>query len=113
MAFRMQYGHFEYLVLPFGLTNAPTTFQVYINWALARLVDITCIVYLDDILIYSDDPAAHRQHVIEVLKRLRQHGLYAKLSKCKFSITNVEFLDYVLGPNGVAMERSRVDSIME
>ena len=112
-AFRTRYGHFEYLVLPFGLTNAPATFQAYINRALARLVDVTCIVYLDDILIYSGDPAAHRQHVIEVLKRLRQHGLYAKLSKCKFSVTNVEFLGYVLGPDGVAMECSRVDSIME
>jgi len=68
MAFRMRYGHFEYLVLPFGLTNAPASFQAYINRALAGLVDVTCLVYLDDILIYSDDPAAHRQHVIEVLK---------------------------------------------
>ena len=59
-AFRMRYGHFEYLVLPFGLTNAPATFQAYINWALAGLMDVTCIVYLDNILIYSDDPAAHR-----------------------------------------------------
>ena len=112
-AFRTRYGHFEYLVLPFGLTNAPATFQAYINRALAGLVDVTCIVYLDDILIYSDDPAVHRQHVIEVLKRLRQYGLYAKLSKYKFSITNVEFLGYILGPDGVVMERSCVDSIME
>ena len=57
-AFRTRYGHFEYLVLPFGLTNAPATFQAYINRALAGLVDVTCIVYLDDILIYSNDPAA-------------------------------------------------------
>jgi len=60
MAFQTRYGHFEYLVLPFGLTNAPATFQVYINRALAGLVDVTCIVYLDDILIYSDNPAVHR-----------------------------------------------------
>ena len=59
MAFRTRYGHFEYQVLPFGLANAPATFQAYINQALAGLVDVTCIVYLDDILIYSDDLTMH------------------------------------------------------
>src|SRR5947199_5898883 len=106
MAFRTRYGHFEYMVMPFGLANAPATFQAYINRALAGLVDITCIVYLDDILIYSDDPTMHRQHVAEVLSRLRRHGLYAKLSKYKFGVDEVEFLGFVLGPDGVAMEQS-------
>jgi len=69
-AFRTRYGHFEYQVMPFGLANTPVTFQVYINRVLAGLVDVTCIVYLDDILIYSDDPTMHRQHVAEVLSRL-------------------------------------------
>ena len=68
MAFRTRYGHFEYMVMPFGLANAPATFQAYINKALAGLVDVTCIVYIDDILIYSKDPKAHRWHVAEVLK---------------------------------------------
>ena len=58
-AFRTRYGHFEYQVLPFGLANTLATFQAYINRALAGLVDVTCIVYLDDILIYSDDPMMH------------------------------------------------------
>lgn len=58
-AFRTRYGHFEYLIMPFGLANAPATFQAYINRALIGLVDVTCVVYLNDILIYSAEPAEH------------------------------------------------------
>ena len=72
-AFRTRYGHFEYLVLPFGLSNAPATFQAYINQALIGLVDVTCVIYLDDILIYSTDPARHEADVKAVLEQLRQH----------------------------------------
>src|SRR5436190_15927373 len=103
MAFRTQYDHFEYMVMPFELANAPATFQAYINRALAGLVDVTCIVYIDDILIYSKDPKVHRRHVAEVLERLRTHELYAKLSKCKFSTDTVEFLGFMIGSDGVAM----------
>ena len=59
-AFRTRYGHFEYFVMPFGLTNSPATFQAYINKALSRLVDAICVVYLDDILIYSENLEDHR-----------------------------------------------------
>ena len=69
-AFRTQYGHFEYMVMPFGLANAPATFQAYINWALAGLVDVFCVIYLDNILIYSNLPAEHQGHVLQVLERL-------------------------------------------
>ena len=113
MAFHTRYGHFEYMVMPFGLANAPATFQAYINRALAGLVDVTCIVYIDDILIYSKDPKAHRRHVAEVLERLRKHGLYAKLSKCKFSTDTVEFLGFMIGLDGVAMESSHVEMILK
>ena len=70
-AFRTRYGHFEYLVLPFGLTNGLVTFQGYINWALLGLVDVFCVVYLDDILIFSENLEEHWRHVVEVLRRLR------------------------------------------
>src|SRR5436305_14332812 len=100
MAFRMRYGHFEYMVMPFGLANAPATFQAYINRALAGLVDVTCIVYIDDILIYFKDPKAHRRHVAEVLERLRKHGLYAKMPKCKFSMHTVQCVGVLIGPDG-------------
>src|SRR5438270_474798 len=101
------------MVMPFGLANAPATFQAYINRALAGLVDVTCIVYIDDILIYSKDLKAHRQHAAEVLERLRKHGLFAKLSKCKFSTDTVEFLGFMIGPDGIAMESSHVEMILK
>jgi len=112
-AFRTRYGHYEYQVMPFGLANAPATFQAYINDALRDLIDITCVVYLDDILVFSSDPAKHKQDVREVLTRLREYRLYAKLSKCEFSTTQVEFLGYVVSREGIAIEKSRVQSIRE
>lgn len=110
-AFRTRYGHFEYQVMPFGLANAPATFQAFINRALEGLLDISCVVYLDDILIYSGDPTEHEDHVREVLERLRRFGLYAKLSKCEFFTQSVEFLGYVVSTAGISMEVSRVDTI--
>jgi hypothetical protein len=77
-AFRTRYSHFEYTVMPFGLTNAPATFQSYINRALAGLLDKFCVVYLDDILIFSQTEEEHIRHVREVLQRLRTFRLYAK-----------------------------------
>lgn len=112
-AFRTRYGHYEYCVMPFGLSNAPATFQAYINESLAGLVDMICVVYLDDILIYSSDPAQHTTHVRQVLERLRQHNLFVKLSKCTFSSQSVDFLGYVVSPTGVSMESSRIETIKD
>jgi RNase H-like domain found in reverse transcriptase/Reverse transcriptase (RNA-dependent DNA polymerase)/Retroviral aspartyl protease len=112
-AFRTRYGHFEYMVMPFGLANAPATFQSYINRALSDLLDTCCVVYLDDILIYSSSEEEHRNHVRMVLGRLRQFRLYAKLSKCAFGVDTVSFLGFVVSPDGVTMERDRVQTIQE
>lgn len=112
-AFRTRYGHYEYLVMPFGLANAPATFQSYMNETLAGLVDITCVVYLDDILIYSSNETDHITHVKEVLQRLRDNNLYAKMSKCEFHTTKVDFLGYVITNEGVAMEQDRVEAIAD
>ena len=112
-AFRTRYGHFEYLVMPFGLANAPATFQAYINRALAGLVDIICVVYLDDILIYSAEEAEHWKHVKRVLERLRNFALYASLKKCQFNTTKVEFLGFVVSTDGVAMDQERVATVKD
>ncbi|KAK6212977.1 hypothetical protein QIS74_03097 [Colletotrichum tabaci] len=112
-AFRTRYGHFEYTVMPFGLTNAPATFQAYIHRALAELLDSCCIAYLDDIMIYSQTREQHTKDLRKVLRRLRQFGLYAKLSKCEFYKEEIEFLGYVITRNGVKMEQSRVQAIAE
>lgn len=112
-AFRTRYGHFEYQVMPFGLTNAPATFQGYINRALAGLVDCFCVVYLDDILIYSNSREEHVRHLCEVLSRLRKFGLYASRKKCDFFVTEVEFLGYMVSTAGVSMDTRRVATIQE
>lgn len=112
-AFRTRYGHFEYLVMPFGLANAPATFQAYMNKALAGLVDITCVIYLDDILIYSRTKEQHLLDIKEVLLRLRKFGLYASLKKCFFFQEEVEYLGFIVGRQGTSMDPERVRTIEE
>jgi transposase InsO family protein len=112
-AFRTKYGHFEYLVMPFGLTNAPATFQRYINHALAGLVDNICIVYLDDIVIYSKDRDQHLQAVRSVLTRLQEWSLYINLDKCDWFTDRILFLGFVVTPTGISMDRSKVQAIEE
>ena len=112
-AFRTRYGHFEYMVMPFGLTNAPATFQGYINQALRGLVDDFCIVYLDDILIFSKTREEHTQHLQHVCQRLREHELYRKPSKCDFYQKEMEFLGFIINAEGVQMDPRRVQTISE
>ena len=87
--------------MPFGLTNAPAAFQRFMNDMFSDLLDVCIVVYLDDILIYSDDIMQHRSHVKEVLKRLQKAGLYMKAEKCEFYSDSVEYLGYVLSPAGL------------
>jgi hypothetical protein len=99
--------------MPFGLTNALATFQAYINRALARLVDCFYVVYLNNILIYSNSREEHVRHLCEVLSRLRKFRLYTSRKKCNFFITEVEFLGYIVSTAGVAMDTRRVATIQE
>jgi Reverse transcriptase (RNA-dependent DNA polymerase) len=112
-AFRTRYNYFEYTVMPFGLINAPATFQSYINEALRGYLDIFCIAYLDDIMVYSERVEDYEEHVRKVLERLRQYSLYAKLSKCLFSVEELEFLDYIIGILGISMDYRRVATIRD
>ena len=112
-AFRTRYGHFEYLVMPFGLANAPATFQAYINRAMSDLLDTCVVVYLDDIVIYSDTWEEHEKQVRKVMERLRTFGLYAKLSKCTFSTDTIEYLGFMVTPEGIRMEEDRIRTIRE
>ena len=112
-AFRCKYGHFEYMVLPLGLTNVPATFHIVINENLRGLVDQICIVFLDDILIYSNTLEEHKKHVRSVLERLNQHNFFVNLDKCEFHIQKVSFLDFVISPEGVSMEIDRVQAILQ
>ncbi|QRW21043.1 Transposon Tf2-1 polyprotein [Rhizoctonia solani] len=110
-AFCTNLGLFEYLVMPFGLTNAPATFQALIQDVLRDLLDITCVVYLDDILIFSCSKSEHIDHVRAVLKRLQAHGLFANAKKCEFHRTKVEYLGYLITVNGISMHPSKLESI--
>ena len=84
--------------MPFGLTNAPAAFQRFVNSVFADMLDVCVVVYLDDILIYSDNMEDHKKHIREVLRRLRQHKLFAKPKKCEFHLDSVEYLRYFLSP---------------
>src|SRR6202789_4643733 len=111
--FRTCYGSFEWLVVPFGLTNAPATFQRFMNDIFHDLLDIWVVVYLDDILIYSEDMSQHRAHIKEVLRRLRANGLYAGAQKCEFHKDTVEYLGFILSPDGLHMAKDKVQSILD
>ena len=95
----------------FGLVNTPAIFQLYINRALVGLIDIYCVIYLDDIFIYSANSADHQRHVREVLKRFKNFKLYLKLFKCEFFIDRVEFLDFIIITRDIDMKGSRVEII--
>ena len=112
-AFRTRYGSYEYRVMPFGMANAPATFQSYINRALQQFVDQFVIVYLDDILIYSENPEEHELHVKRVLLKLRENGLFIKLEKCSFLQPSVEYLGFIISPQNVSMDYSRVSTIQD
>jgi hypothetical protein len=109
--FRTRYGHFKYTVMPFGLTNAPAVFQHLMNDIFRDYMDEFVVVYLDDILIFSKDQEIHDKHVRLVLATLREHGLYAKLEKCEFDKSSVAFLGYVISPDGIFMDKSKVETI--
>jgi hypothetical protein len=111
-AFRTKYGLFEYLVVPFGLTNAPAIFQSYINYTLRDFLDIFAIAYLDDIVIYSQNEEEHVEQVRRVLERLREAKLYLKLSKCLFHAREINYLGFVISPDGISVDPSRVETIL-
>ena len=84
IAFRTRYGHYEFLVMSFGLTNAPTAFMDLMNGVFKPFLDRFVIVFIDDILVYSRSEEEHAEHLRIVLQTLREHQLYAKFSKCEF-----------------------------
>ncbi|KAJ1593268.1 hypothetical protein NDA11_006650 [Ustilago hordei] len=112
-AFGTQLGLYEYLVMPFGLANAPAHFQSFINVIFRDIIGVYVVVYLDDFLIFSDTEEAHVKHVTEVLTRLRSNRLFAKLSKCEFHTKTVEFLGYIIKPTGIEMDPEKIRTVKE
>ena len=111
-AFRTRYGHFEYNVMPFGLTNAPAVFQHMMNDIFREHLDDFVVIYLDDILIFSKNEGEHEKHVRLVLEKLRERGLYAKLEKCLFHQTEMEFLGFIATTDGLKMDPKKVEAIV-
>jgi hypothetical protein len=109
--FYMHHDHFEFLVMPFGLSNAPATLQALMNDVLRPFLRRFMLVFFDDILIYSTSWAAHLQHVGLVLSALRAHGLFLKRSKCSFGATSVAYLSHVISTDGVAMDSDKVAAV--
>ena len=99
--------------MPEGLTNAPAAFQRFMNDIFTDMIEINVIVYLDDILVYSDDLTEHKHHVQEVLQRLRANSLFAHVDKCKFHITSCEYLGYMLSPDGLMRAQNKVQIIQD
>ena len=99
--------------MPFGLTNALAAFQRFMNDIFSDMLNVCVIVYLDDILIYSDNPELHRKHVWEVLRHLQENGLYARANKCNFHEDTVEYLGYILSPTSLTMGPVKVQTIQD
>lgn len=112
-AFRTRYGHFEYTVMPFGLCNAPATFQTLMNTLFYDLIDKSVVIYLDDILVFSASMELHIIHLEAVFKRLQQHSLFVKGSKCRFLQTEIEFLGHRISPLGISVDTSKTQVIRE
>ncbi|KAL0188510.1 hypothetical protein M9458_015609, partial [Cirrhinus mrigala] len=111
-AFSTTSGHYEYRVMPFGLSNSPSCFQAFVNEVFRDMLNRCVIVYIDDILIYSNSYPEHVQHVRAVLKRLISHQLYAKEEKCDFHQSRISFLGYIISPEGVAMDERKVEAVL-
>ncbi|KAK1628363.1 hypothetical protein QYE76_002678 [Lolium multiflorum] len=110
-AFRTHHGHYEFLVMPFGLSNAPATFQALMNDVLSPYLRRFVLVFFDDILIYSASWAEHLQHMAIIFNELRAHHLHLKRSKCSFGTTSVAYLGHVISADGVAMDADKVAAV--
>ncbi|WVZ87924.1 hypothetical protein U9M48_034498 [Paspalum notatum var. saurae] len=111
-AFSTRYGLYEYLVMSFGLTNAPAFVMYMMNSVFMNELDKFVVVFIDDILIYSKSEEEHKQHLRIVLNRLREHKLYAKFNKCAFWLKEVSFLGHILSEKGVAVDPSKVKDVL-
>ncbi|GJY81846.1 putative reverse transcriptase domain-containing protein [Tanacetum coccineum] len=112
-AFRTRYGHYEFQVMPFSLTNAPAVFMDLVNRVCKPYLDKFGIVFIDDILIYSRNKKEHKEHLKAILELLKKEELYAKFSKCEFWIPKVQFLGHVINSQSIHMDAAKIESIKD
>ena len=110
--FNTRHSQFKYLVMPFGLCNVPKTFQNYINSSLQEYLDVFCTAYLDNVLVYSTKKEEHTGHMLNVLKRLQDHGLQVDVDKCEFSVTWVKYLGLIISTDSISIDPEKVQCIL-
>jgi hypothetical protein len=113
MAIRIRYGHFDFLVMSFGLTNAPSVFMDLMNRVFHEYLDSFVVVFIDDILVYSANHAEHEEHLKIVLEKLGEKKLFAKFKKCEFWLEEVAFLGHVVSKDGLAVDLAKVQAVVE
>jgi hypothetical protein len=111
--FRTHEGHYEFLVMPFGLCNAPSTFQSLMNHVFHPFLRHFVLVFFDDILIYRKTWTDHLTHVDRVLHLLSQHQLFLKQSKCAFGASEVEYLGHLVGKDGVRVDLKKIEAMQD
>ncbi|GJW65854.1 putative reverse transcriptase domain-containing protein [Tanacetum coccineum] len=112
-AFRTRYGHYEFQVIPFGLTNAPVVFMDLVNRVCKPYLDKFMIVFIDDILIYSRNKEEHKNHLRTILELLKKEKLYAKFSNCEFWISIVQFLGQVIDSQGIHVDPAKIEAVKD
>jgi hypothetical protein len=113
LTFKMRFGHYEFTILPFGLTNAPGVFMSLMNRVFHEYLDKFIQVFIDDILIYSRMTEEHDEHLHLVPQCLREPKLFGKLSKCSFYQSRIHYLGHVISNEGIVVDPARVEAIME
>ena len=108
IAFRLRLGLYEFLVMLFGLANAPSSFQAFINEVLREFLDKFCTAYMDDILIFSRSRGKHRRHVKAVLQALSEAGLHLDIEKCEFNVTKIAYLKIIMITDGIRMDLKKI-----
>jgi hypothetical protein len=111
--FRTRYGHYEYSVMPFEVSNAPGALMEYMNRIFHPFLDRFVVVFIDGILVYSKSEDEHAEHLRIVLGVLKEKKLFAKLSKCEFRLREVSFLGHVISKGGIVVDPSKVDSVLQ
>lgn len=111
-AFQTHEEHYEFLVMPFGLSNAPSTFQNLVNDVFRKYLRKIILVFFDEIWIYNSSWELHLQHLEQVLSTLQQNSLYVKICKCAFGVHQVEYLGHIISDKGVYMETSKIEAIL-
>ena len=106
--FRTRYGHYEFVVMSFGLTNAPIVFMCLMNNILHKYLDKFVVVFIDDILIYSKTKEEHEEHLKIILQVLREHQLYAKFNKCNFFKDKIQYLGHVKTKYGISVDPDKI-----